>query len=78
MEVYLNSIEMGKGVYGAEAAAEHWYRTDAKNLTKIQAVGIAAILPSPRKYNATNSSSYIEKRKRKIVRVMNHIGKLEY
>jgi monofunctional biosynthetic peptidoglycan transglycosylase len=64
MEVYLNSIEMGKGVYGAEAAAEHWYRTDAKNLTKIQAVGIAAILPSPRKYNATNSSSYIEKRKR--------------
>jgi monofunctional biosynthetic peptidoglycan transglycosylase len=78
MEVYLNSIEMGKGVYGAEAAAEHWYRTDAKSLTKIQAVGIAAILPSPRKYNATNSSSYIEKRKRKIVRVMNHIGKLEY
>ncbi|WP_396142892.1 monofunctional biosynthetic peptidoglycan transglycosylase [Flavobacterium sp.] len=78
MEVYLNSIEMGKGVYGAEAAAEHWYRTDAKNLTKIQAAGIAAILPNPRKYKATNSSSYIEKRKGKIVRVMNHIGKLEY
>jgi monofunctional biosynthetic peptidoglycan transglycosylase len=78
MEVYLNSIEMGKGVYGAEAAAEHWYRTDAKNLTKIQAAGIAAILPNPRKYKATNSSSYIEKRKGKIVRVMNHVGKLEY
>ncbi|WP_298308969.1 monofunctional biosynthetic peptidoglycan transglycosylase [Flavobacterium sp.] len=78
MEVYLNSIEMGKGVYGAEAAAEHWYRTNAKNLTKIQAAGIAAILPNPRKYKATNSSSYIEKRKGKIVRVMNHVGKLEY
>ncbi|MFY8181513.1 MAG: monofunctional biosynthetic peptidoglycan transglycosylase [Flavobacterium sp.] len=78
MEVYLNSIEMGKGVYGAEAAAEHWFRTDAKNLTKIQAAGIAAILPNPRKYKATNSSSYIEKRKGKIVRVMNHVGKLEY
>jgi len=78
MEVYLNSIEMGKGVYGAEAAAEHWYRTDAKDLTKIQAAGIAAILPNPRKYKATNSSSYIERRKGKIVRVMNHVGKLEY
>lgn len=78
MEVYLNSIEMGKGVYGAEAAAEHWYRTDAKDLTKSQAAGIAAILPNPRKYKATNSSSYIEKRKGKIVRVMNHVGKLKY
>jgi monofunctional glycosyltransferase len=78
MEVYLNSIEMGKGVYGAEAAAQHWYSTDAKDLTKIQAAGIAAILPNPRKYKATNSSSYIEKRKGKIVRVMNHVGKLEY
>lgn len=78
MEVYLNSIEMGKGVYGAEAAAEHWYKKNAKDLTKIQAAGIAAILPNPRKYKATNSSSYIEKRKGKIVRVMNHVGKLEY
>ena len=78
MEVYLNSIEMGNGVYGAEAAAEHWYKKDAKNLTKIQAAGIAAILPNPRKYKATNSSSYIEKRKGKIVRIMNHVGRLEY
>jgi monofunctional glycosyltransferase len=78
MEVYLNSIEMGKGVYGAEAAAEHWYKKDAKNLTKVQAAGIAAILPNPRKYKATNSSSYIEKRKGKIVRVMNYLGKIEY
>ena len=78
MEVYLNSIEMGDGVYGAEAAAEHWYRLKAKDLTKNQAAGIAAILPNPRKYKATNSSSYIERRKGKIVRVMNHIGKIKY
>jgi monofunctional biosynthetic peptidoglycan transglycosylase len=78
MEVYLNSIEMGNGVYGAEAAAEHWYRIDAKDLTKNQAAGIAAILPNPRKYKATNSTSYIEKRKNKIVKIMNHIGKIEY
>ncbi|WP_395063524.1 monofunctional biosynthetic peptidoglycan transglycosylase [Flavobacterium sp.] len=78
MEVYLNSIEMGNGVYGAEAAAEHWYRIKAKDLTKSQAAGIAAILPNPRKYKATNSTSYIERRKGKIVRVMNHIGKIKY
>ena len=78
MEVYLNSIEMGNGVYGAEAATQHWYRKSAKSLTKNEAAGIAAILPNPRKYKATNSSSYIERRKSKIVRVMNQIGKIEY
>lgn len=78
MEVYLNSIEMGDGVYGAEAASQYWYKTDAKSLTKNQAAGIAAILPNPRKFKASNSSSYIEKRKGKIVKVMRHIGKLGY
>jgi monofunctional biosynthetic peptidoglycan transglycosylase len=48
MEVYLNSIEMGDGVYGAQAATQHWYRKDASSLTKMQAAGIAAILPNPR------------------------------
>jgi len=78
MEVYLNSIEMGEGVYGAEAAAKYWYKTDAKSLTKRQAAGIAAILPNPRKFKASNSSSYIEKRKSKIVKVMRLIGKIKY
>ena len=78
MEVYLNSIEMGNGVYGAEEAARVWYRTSAINLTKREAAGIAAILPNPRKYKATNSSSYIERRKDRILRNMRHIGKLEY
>ena len=57
MEVYLNVAEMGKGVYGAEAAAKHWYRKDAASLTRYEAAGIAAILPNPRKYKASNSSS---------------------
>lgn len=78
MEVYLNSIEMGKGVYGAEEAAKHWYRKSAVNLTKREAAGIAAILPNPLKYKATNSSSYIERRKDKILRNMRNVGKLEY
>jgi monofunctional biosynthetic peptidoglycan transglycosylase len=78
MEVYLNSIEMGNGVYGAQAATRHWYRKDASSLTKMQAAGIAAILPNPRKYSATSSSSYINRRKDKIVRIMGHIGKIKY
>ncbi|WP_426090735.1 monofunctional biosynthetic peptidoglycan transglycosylase [Flavobacterium sp. DSR3-2] len=78
MEVYLNSIEMGNGVYGAQAATEHWYRKDASSLTLMQAAGIAAILPNPRKYSATSSSTYINRRKAKIVRVMRQVGKIEY
>ena len=78
MEVYLNSIEMGDGIYGAQAATQHWYRKDAANLTPIQAAGIAAILPNPRKFKATSSSSYINNRKAKIVRVMKQLGKIEY
>ena len=77
MEVYLNSIEMGKGVYGAQAAAQHWYHKDAANLTKYEAAGIAAILPNPIKYRATRSSGYIERRKGRIVRLMRYV-KLEY
>ena len=78
MEVYLNSIEMGDGIYGAEAATQYWYRKDASSLTMMQAAGIAAILPNPRKYKATGSSSYINNRKARIVRVMRHIGKIKY
>lgn len=78
MEVYLNSIEMGDGVYGAQAASQYWYRKDAENLTPIQAAGIAAILPNPRKFRATSSSSYINKRKSKIAKVMRTVGKIKY
>lgn len=77
MEVYLNSIEMGDGVYGAEAAAKYWYRKPAENLNKIEAAGIAAILPNPRKFTATNSSAYINRKKGRIVKHMNYV-KLDY
>jgi monofunctional biosynthetic peptidoglycan transglycosylase len=78
IEVYLNSIEMGDGVYGAEAAAQYWYRKNAADLTKREAAGIAAILPNPRKFKATNSSSYINRKKGRIVKLMNYVGKLDY
>lgn len=78
IEVYLNSIEMGNGIYGAQAASRHWYHKDASHLSVKEAAGIAAILPNPRKFKASNSSSYINKRKTKIVRLIRHMGKLEY
>ncbi|MFC4739837.1 monofunctional biosynthetic peptidoglycan transglycosylase [Flavobacterium ponti] len=77
MEVYLNSIEMGNGVYGAQAAAKHWYHKDAKNLSRIEAAGIAAILPNPRKFNPVNSSNYINRRKAKISKYIGYVA-LEY
>ena len=78
MEVYLNSIEMGNGVYGVQEASRVWYRKEAQNLSKYEAAGIAAILPNPRVFKASNSSSYIERRKNRILRQMRYLGKLEY
>ena len=78
MEVYLNSIEMGDGVYGVEAAAQFWYGKSAKNLSNREAAGIAAILPNPRKFRANRSSVYIENKKGKIVKLMRYVGKLAY
>ena len=77
MEVYLNSIEMGDGVYGVQAASQHWYHKDAADLTKAEAAGIAAILPNPLKFRATRSSSYIERRKGRIMRLMRYV-ELDY
>ncbi|MDP2089226.1 MAG: monofunctional biosynthetic peptidoglycan transglycosylase [Flavobacteriaceae bacterium] len=78
LEVYLNSIEMGNGVYGAEAAAQHWFRKPAAKLTRYEAASIAAILPNPRKYKATNSSGYVERRKNWIIRQMGYLGQLKF
>jgi len=77
MEVYLNSIEMGDGVYGAQAATQHWYHKDCASLTKNEAAGIAAILPNPLKFKAVNSSAYTLRRKARIVKLMRYV-KLDY
>ena len=78
MEVYLNSIEMGNGVYGVQEASRVWYRKEAQNLSKYEAAGIAAILPNPRVFKASNSSSYIERRKNRILSQMRYLGEVEY
>lgn len=75
LEVYLNSIEMGQGIYGAEAAAQHWFNKSAANLSVYEAAAIAAILPNPREYRANPASNYINQRKNWIVRQMQNYGK---
>ena len=62
MEVYLNVIEMGNGIYGAEAAAQEYFHTSALKISKRQAATIASILPSPLKYNAKNPSPFLQGR----------------
>ncbi|WP_159022180.1 monofunctional biosynthetic peptidoglycan transglycosylase [Formosa sp. L2A11] len=78
LEVYLNSIEMGKSVYGCEAAATFWFKKPASALTTYQAAAIAAVLPNPRVYKANPASTYIQKRKVWIVKQMNFFGPLRF
>jgi len=74
MEVYLNSIEMGNGVYGAEAAAQHWFKKTAAKLNKDESAAIASVLPNPRKYVANPPGAYIVKRKEWIKKQMSFWG----
>ena len=76
MEVYLNSIEMGDGIYGADAVAEHHFNTTADKLTKAQCALIAATLPNPRRFNSARPSGYILKRQSRILREMRFVKKL--
>ncbi|MDX2174313.1 MAG: monofunctional biosynthetic peptidoglycan transglycosylase [Bacteroidota bacterium] len=79
MEVYLNSIEMGNGVYGAEAAAQFWFKKSAANLNKDESAAIASILPNPLKYIANPPSTYISKRKTWVKQQMSFWGnQLDY
>jgi len=78
MEVYLNSIEMGNGIYGAEAAANFYWRTSAKNLSRTQAAAIAAVLPNPRKYSANPPGPYVQARIGWIVGQMAQWGTLRF
>jgi monofunctional biosynthetic peptidoglycan transglycosylase len=59
MEVYLNEIEMGDGVYGVEAAAQTYYHKDAKDLDKHEAAAIASIFPDPLKYAQAWSAGFL-------------------
>ena len=73
MEVYLNSIEMGDGIYGAEAVAQWHFNCTAAQLTRPQCALIAATLPNPLRFSSKNPSGYMLKRQTWIMKQMKHI-----
>ena len=78
MEVYLNVIEMGNGIYGAEAASQNYFHKSAASLSRDQAALLTAILPNPRKWDPSRPSIYLQARKQWILWNMANIGKVEY
>lgn len=78
MEVYLNIIEFGDGVYGVEAASRKYFNKSAKKLTRGEAALLAAILPSPLKRNPAKPSSYLLRRQAHILSLMEKIGPVDF
>ena len=78
LEVYLNVIETGKGIYGVEAASQTYFGKPASEVSRGQAALIAAILPNPLKWNPSSPTPYIIGRQQWILWNMNNIGSLPY
>ena len=78
MEVYLNVIEMGDGVYGAQATANYFFHKDASHLSRSEAALIAAVLPNPRRFSVARPTGYILKRQGWIIRQMALWGTIQY
>lgn len=78
MEVYLNSIEMGENIYGAEAVARQHFNKSAKNLTAEECALIAATLPNPVQFNSAKPSKYMQRRKKQILDLMWKIPPVEF
>ncbi|MCK9423741.1 MAG: monofunctional biosynthetic peptidoglycan transglycosylase [Bacteroidales bacterium] len=78
MEIYLNVIETGKGIYGVEAASQAYFGKPASKLSRGEAALIAAILPNPLKWNPTIPTSYLSGRQQWILWNMGNIGRIDY
>lgn len=78
MEVYLNSIEMGNNIYGAEAVARTNFKKSAKRLTAGECALIAATLPNPHRFNSAKPSGYILKRQAKILDLMRKVKPVDF
>src|ERR1700744_3733038 len=78
MEVYLNEIEMGDGVYGIEAASEYYYHKHASQLTAKEAASIASIFPDPLKWSPTNPNEHVHHKQHFILRNMRRLGPLDF
>ena len=77
MEVYLNSIEMGPNIYGAEAVAQRHFGCSASELRRSDCALVAATLPNPIKFSSLSPSSYMRKRQKDIEKQMRHIPFME-
>jgi monofunctional biosynthetic peptidoglycan transglycosylase len=69
-EIYLNSVEWGNGVYGAEAAANYYYKTSASKLSAWQSARLAVMLPRPKYFDEHRGSAYLSQRAGVIARRM--------
>lgn len=78
LEVYLNVIEMGDGIYGAEAAAQTYYGKSCSNLTRQEAALIVACFPNPLRWTPKRPTAYIKKRQYLIMRNMRRLGPLDF
>lgn len=78
MEVYLNSIEMGDGIYGAESVSQLHFNKSAAELSSSNAATIAATLPNPIRFNSEHPSSYILRRRAQIMFLMPRMGKIDF
>lgn len=78
MEVYLNVIEMGDGIYGADALAWQHFGRSADRLTRANCALIAATLPNPLKYSSKNPSKYMLRRQTQIMQQMKNLGSIKW
>ncbi len=74
LEIYLNIAEFGPGIFGAEAAAQHHFGKPASSLTRAEAALLAAVLPAPKQFDASNPGPYLLERQRWIIGQMNNLG----
>ena len=73
LEVYLNVIEMGRGIYGIEAAARSFFNKPAVSLTRVEAASIASCLPNPKSYSVKPLSGYVANRRQWVLQQMNNL-----
>jgi monofunctional biosynthetic peptidoglycan transglycosylase len=74
LEVYLNSVEFGTGIFGIEAASQHYFRKSARRLNRYEAALLAAVLPNPHRMIASDPSPYMRERQAWIMRQMSQLG----
>lgn len=78
MEVYLNVIEMGDGVYGIEAASQTYYHKDAADLNRREAAAIVSIFPDPLKWSPITPNARVQHRQYIILKNMRRLGPLDF